>query len=75
MHAAANERDWEDLLEEFECVRMATLSLVRQVQDDWWDRKGTASGNPITVRALAHIIAGHELHHMNTFREQYQIVK
>ena len=75
VHAAANERDWEDLLEEFECVRMATLSLVRQVQDDWWDRKGTASDNPITVRALAHIIAGHELHHMNTFREQYQIVK
>ena len=75
LHGAANERVWEDLLEEFECVRMATLSLVRNVQDDWWDRVGTASENPVTVRALAYIIAGHEIHHMNTFREKYQIVK
>ena len=66
---------WEDLLEEFECVRMATLSLVRNVRDDWWDRAGTASENAVTVRALAYIIAGHELHHMNLFREKYQIVK
>ena len=75
LHAAANGREWEELLEEFECVRMATLSLVRQVQDDWWDRAGTASGNPVTVRALAYMIAGHELHHMATFREKYQIAK
>ena len=75
LHSAANERVWEDLLEEFECVRMATLSLVRNVRDDWWDRAGTASENAVTVRALAYIIAGHELHHMNLFREKYQIVK
>jgi hypothetical protein len=34
-------------------------------------RKGIASDNPFTVRSLAYIIAGHELHHLNVLKSKY----
>ena len=68
----SNNREWEDLLEDYESVRMATLSLVRQINGDWWDRTGNSSGHELSARAAAFIIAGHERHHLQIFREQYQ---
>jgi hypothetical protein len=56
--------DWED-------VRRATLSLYRRLPADAWTRRGTASGFPVTVRALAWIIAGHERHHLGVLAERY----
>jgi hypothetical protein len=38
-----------------------------------WERRGIASENEVTVRALAHIIAGHELHHIGILRERYLV--
>ena len=69
--ADSNSRDWEDLLEEYESVRMSTLSLVRQIKPEWWSRMGNASGRNLTARAAAFIIAGHELHHLKILHEQY----
>ena len=69
--ADSNSRDWEDLLEEYESVRMSTLSLVRQIKSEWWSRMGNASGNKLTARAAAFIIAGHELHHLKILHEEY----
>ena len=70
-YSSFGERTLGDLLEEFSAVRTATLSLLRGFSGQAWTRSGTASGNPVTVRALAYIIAGHELHHQNVFREKY----
>lgn len=36
-------------------------------------RIGTASDHPISVRALAYGIAGHELHHVADFRQRYRV--
>jgi len=60
-----------DLVEEFKNVRAATLSLFRNLRDEDWKRQGVANKNDITVRALAYIIAGHELHHRNILEERY----
>jgi uncharacterized damage-inducible protein DinB len=60
-----------DLIEEFIAVRRATLSLFRNLGEDAWTRRGVASNNPVTVRALAYIIAGHELHHRRMLEEKY----
>jgi uncharacterized damage-inducible protein DinB len=60
-----------DLVEEFQNVRAATLAFFRNLRDDDWKRLGVANKNDITVRALAYIIAGHELHHRNIFEERY----
>lgn len=52
-------------LDEFTAVRAATLALLRTVPDDVADRRGRANGNPMTVRALAWIVAGHAQHHLD----------
>jgi len=36
-----------------------------------WTRRGVASDNPFTVRALAFLAAGHVVHHMGILRERY----
>lgn len=60
-----------DLIEEFEYVRKANLALLRSLEDDAWVQVGTASGNPVTVKALAYIIAGHLLHHRQIIQQKY----
>jgi len=65
------DRRLADLIEEFVSVRQATLWLFRQLSTEAWMRRGIASGNPVSVRAVAYIIAGHELHHRRVLQEKY----
>lgn len=60
-----------DLADEFTVVRRSTLSLLRNLQEEAWLRRGVANKNEISVRALAYIAAAHELHHMGMVREKY----
>lgn len=66
-------RPLADVLEEFTTVRDATLALLRGLPEAAFARIGTANGNPVSVRALAWITAGHELHHATILRERYGI--
>lgn len=59
------------LLKDFSTVRKSTLSLVRQLEDEAWLRTGTASGETVSSRALAYLIAGHAIHHFRIIRERY----
>jgi hypothetical protein len=52
-------------------VRLATMSLFRNLPPGAWMRRGIASDNPFTVRALAFITAGHVVHHNRIVRERY----
>jgi uncharacterized damage-inducible protein DinB len=60
-----------DLATEFELVRLSTLQLFKSLSDEAWERRGTASDHEVSVRALAFIIAGHEVHHMKVLRTRY----
>jgi hypothetical protein len=60
-----------DLVEEFKIVRAGSLALFRHLRGSDWTRRGTVDGKEITVRALAYIIAGHELHHRHFLEERY----
>lgn len=64
-------RSLGDLLDELKTVRAATTALYRGFPASAMTRIGTASNAPCSVRALAWIIAGHELHHVNLLRERY----
>jgi uncharacterized damage-inducible protein DinB len=66
-------RSLADLADDLASTRHATLTLVRSFNDEAWDRRGVASDNPVSVRALAWITAGHERHHVNILRERYGI--
>jgi uncharacterized damage-inducible protein DinB len=66
-----NARSLSSLLEEFTAVRNASVHLFTHFTDDQWLRRGTANNNEVTARALAYIIAGHELHHVGILRTRY----
>jgi uncharacterized damage-inducible protein DinB len=64
-------RTLADLAAEFAAVRVTTLALFRGFDAEALLRRGTANGQPVTVRALGAIIAGHEVHHVGLLRERY----
>jgi uncharacterized damage-inducible protein DinB len=66
-------RSLEDLAGELDAVRRATIALLRGLDTEALARRGTANNNPISVRALAWIIAGHERHHVGILHERYGI--
>jgi hypothetical protein len=64
-------RSLSDLIEDYTAVRRATVSLFRNLDEPAWTRRGVANKNEVTVRALAFIIAGHELHHRRIIEAKY----
>jgi hypothetical protein len=71
--AEADRRSVADLASEWTAVRSATIALFRGLPDAAWVCRGTANGVRFSVRALARIIAGHELHHLETLRVRYGV--
>jgi hypothetical protein len=69
----AGERPLAELCADWEGVRAATVRLLRGLDGAALDRVGNASGWPVTVRALAWIIAGHAAHHRAVLEERYLI--
>ena len=67
----AEHRTVADMAEEWGEVRRATLSLFRTLAPEAWRRRGTAGDGPITVRALAYVIAGHTRHHRRVLEARY----
>lgn len=70
-HDGAETRSWADLVDEFEAIRSATVPFFRNLPAEAWSRRGIASDNPFSVRALAYIGAGHVTHHTRILRERY----
>ncbi len=66
-----NKRKLPDLVEEFADVRLASLALFHSLDTEAWVRRGIANNSPVSVRGLAYIIAGHELHHRRILEERY----
>lgn len=69
--AAFDRRPLASLLKEWDLVREANLELFASWDEETLGRQGQASGFDFTVRALVHIIAGHELHHRRILEERY----
>lgn len=67
----AGERSISSLLDELQTVRAGTMSLFSNLNAQQVDSRGIASGQEVTVRALAYLIAGHELHHLRIIKERY----
>jgi hypothetical protein len=69
--AAFGECEWGEMLEEFEQVRRATISLLRHFPLEAWRREGISNQARISVRALAYILIGHVEHHLAILQERY----
>ena len=66
-----NDRPLASLVSELTAVRRATVALLAGLPAAAWERKGTASDAPVSVRGLAWITAGHELHHRLILTQRY----
>jgi hypothetical protein len=62
-----------DLARAFAASRAANLMVLRSLDPEAWERVGTASNNPVSVRALAYIMAGHVRHHLGVLKSRYQV--
>lgn len=69
--AESDKVSWANHVDEFRAIRSATLAFFRNLPAEAWLSGGIASDSPVTVRALAYIVAGHVSHHMAILRERY----
>ncbi|MDB5005992.1 MAG: damage-inducible protein DinB [Mucilaginibacter sp.] len=69
--ATFNIRTLEDIANEFKTIRESSIYLFKSMTEEQLTQKGLASGNPVSVRALAYMIAGHEMHHIKILKERY----
>ena len=60
-----------DLLGEFELLRRANILAIRNIPEEATLRIGTASGHPVSARALIYMIVGHVDHHIASLHEKY----
>lgn len=62
-----------ELADEFIMLRHANLQMLRRLEEAQWQAGGQGSGKPITVRALAYVMAGHVRHHLAILRDRYAV--
>ena len=67
----ANQKSMTALLEEYRTTRNFTLSVLGSLSTTDLGRMGSVDGKPISARAAAFIIAGHELWHSRIIQERY----
>ncbi|QHI35016.1 hypothetical protein IMCC3317_03620 [Kordia antarctica] len=69
--SGANERNSMEMLREYNAIRQATITMFQGFSEEMLARIGVASKSNMSVRAIAHVLAGHERHHMNVINERY----
>jgi hypothetical protein len=62
-----------ELADEFAALRRANLQMLRRLDASQWQAGGQGDGKPITVRALAFVMAGHVRHHLGILRDRYGV--
>lgn len=70
-YSDTSERTIENILEEYEALRLSTIALFNGLSDKSLKRIGIANGNRASARALGYHILGHELHHIKTIENLY----
>jgi uncharacterized damage-inducible protein DinB len=64
-------RPLTSIVDEYAAVRQASILLFKHLDQDAWNRRGVANKIDVTVRAIAFLIAGHELHHIGILKTRY----
>lgn len=70
-NSGANDRSIESILDEYDAVRRATINLFEHLPEEAFDRVGTANHHRMSVRGALYHLAGHEIHHLNSMKENY----
>lgn len=73
IRTAPRDSSLASLAGELDHLRRGHVAFFEALEPEAWTRKGVASGNPVSVRALAAILVGHSRHHAAVLRERYGI--
>ncbi|MCH9649948.1 MAG: DinB family protein [Deltaproteobacteria bacterium] len=65
------DRTLADIAAEWQDLRRSDLRLFGSFRPEVWSRGGVASGCRFTVRSIAYIVLGHEIHHLGVLRDRY----
>ena len=71
LNSDTSERTIENILEEYEALRLSTITLFNGLSDKLLKRIGIANGNQASARALGYHILGHDLHHIKIIEDLY----
>ncbi len=61
----------DSLFEEWLLVRNSNILLVQNTRSEAFDNDGLVNGNKIPSKALAWMVNGHGIHHLNVLNERY----
>ncbi len=59
-----------DMVVELKCSRLSNRYFLTRIPETAWSRTGTADGNVISVRAIAYILVGHVIHHLEIIKKR-----
>lgn len=71
----ANARTFSHMMEEYEHLRRSNIFMIRGLTAEMLSTYGTANGKHVTARGILHVMAAHEVHHMNIMKERYHQLK
>lgn len=71
--SAYDERTVAELADDFAGLRASNLAVLGRLDPTRWARVGNANGKPVSVRALAFIMAGHARHHLGVLKARYGV--
>ncbi|MEM6379314.1 MAG: DinB family protein, partial [Bacteroidota bacterium] len=69
--SGASLKNKADLLNEFELGRNHSIALMKSLSDRDFSRIGISSLHPMSARAAAFTILGHDIWHMDIVQERY----
>ena len=67
----ANDKSLTQLKKEYKIERQHSIALFQSLSDKHMSFIGTASGSPMSTRAVNAIMVGHEKHHIKVIQERY----
>lgn len=67
----ANEIPLENLLEEYQLLRLSSYQFFRNLNEEQLLSTGSANGVTFTVLSIGYILIGHPTHHFNVIKERY----
>jgi len=70
-HSRANTRTLASIFEEYQAIRASSIALFNSFDEEALNQIGTSSGNALSARAALYVIAGHELYHLKSIRDNY----
>lgn len=70
-NSGVHKRSINSLLEEYQSVRMSSLSFFNSLRANDLDCFGKVKGDVFSVRGIYWLAAAHETHHLNSIRQNY----